>query len=471
MFLALQLDRGNISQALSDNMLSDLGLTTNDYNTGQTIFLVVFLCAELPSQLISKKLGPDRWIPTQITLWSLVAISQFQLKGKASFFVTRGLLGLLEGGFIADTVSWLSYFYTSSELPVRLSFFWTTCTLTAIASSIISFGILRLRDVCGLEGWRWLFLIEGMVHCFTSSKQTANCILGIFTFCVGVASFFKMPASPVQTKTWFRPKGWFTEFEEKLIVNRVLRDDPSKGDMHNREPITLKQLGEALCDYDLWPLYVIGIVTYIPVNTVSSYFTLTLKGLGFSTFNTNLLTIPPNIFHMILLLGQTWLAEHLNERSLIGSLQPLWILPCAAVLAFWGDSQVNVWGTYIVLVVFLSSPYIHATLVGWCMRNSNNGSTRTVSAAVYNMFVQGGSIIASNIYRKDDAPLYRRGNTVLFFISILSLFVLISTKLYYLWRNASRERVWSAMTTEQKTYYQLNTNDKGNKRLDFRFVH
>jgi hypothetical protein len=53
-----------------------------------------------------------------------------------------------------------------------------------------------------------------------------------------------MPPGPTQTRNWFRGKnGWFTEREESIMVNRLLRDDPSKGDMNNRyEPVLIYQI-------------------------------------------------------------------------------------------------------------------------------------------------------------------------------------------------------------------------------------
>lgn len=76
---------------------------------------------------------------------------------------------------------------------------------------------------------------------------------GLLTLVIGLFAWVLMPAGPCQTPSWFRGKdGWFSEREEKIIVNRVIREDPGKSSMHNREPVTPKLLWQSLKDYDLW---------------------------------------------------------------------------------------------------------------------------------------------------------------------------------------------------------------------------
>lgn len=60
------------------------------------------------------------------------------------------------------------------------------------------------------------------------SEELAHSRRGLFTLCVGIASFWLMPAAPSKTRTKHRPNGYFTEREEKIIVNRTIRDDPGK---------------------------------------------------------------------------------------------------------------------------------------------------------------------------------------------------------------------------------------------------
>ncbi|KAJ5450721.1 uncharacterized protein N7458_007170 [Penicillium daleae] len=454
MFFALQVDRGNLVQAVSDTFLADLKLTTNDYNYGNIVFRVSFLVAELPSQLISKKIGPDRWIPIQMVLWSVVAISQCAITDRKTFLLTRSLLGILEGGFIPDIVLWLSYFYTSRELPIRLSFFWTSLSVTTIVTSLLAFAVFHLSGVHGWAGWRWLFLIEGLI-----------------TLSIGLASFFMMPASVVQTKTWFRPNGWFTDREVSIVANRVLRDDPSKGDMHNRQAVTPKRLWNAIKDYHMWPIYFIGVVAYIPQSPPSSYITLTLRSLGFNKFNTNLLTIPANVFHIGNLLLITWISSRLNQWSLVSMFQALWTLPCLLALRFWPDVISNAWGTYAVVTVLLSYPYCHAIVVAWVSRNANNVGNRSVAAALYNMSVQAGDAAAFFIYRDDDKPKYRRGNTDLIAINILAIVLFLAAKAYYVFQNRRRDKIWNAMSEQEQNDYIRNTKDQGSSKLNFRFAH
>lgn len=82
---------------------------------------------------------------------------------------------------------------------------------------------------------------------------------------VGIITFFVMPASISQTGNilrgnakWLHGAGWFSEREEKILVNRLLRDDPSKGDMNNRQHVNWKGFIRAVSDYDLWPIYIVS---------------------------------------------------------------------------------------------------------------------------------------------------------------------------------------------------------------------
>lgn len=78
----------------------------------------------------------------------------------------NGSQGALEGGFIPDVILYLSYFYTSDELSIRLSFFWVAYAGTYIISAFLAYGILHLRGVNGLTGWQWLFALEGSITAF-----------------------------------------------------------------------------------------------------------------------------------------------------------------------------------------------------------------------------------------------------------------------------------------------------------------
>lgn len=182
-----------------------------------------------------------------------------------------------------------------------------------------------------------------------------------------------MAPSPTQTKAWWRPHGWFNEYEEKIMVNRILRDDPSKGDMHNRQAITPKLLWKSLCDFDLWPIYAIGLTFGIPPSPSDQYLTLTLRGLGFDTFNSNLLSIPAQIattinvpsVHIFLqslreltnlqMLILTYISVKWNQRAWLGLFTQFWFLPCLVALAVLPEGTPR-WGSYALVTVILSYP-------------------------------------------------------------------------------------------------------------------
>jgi hypothetical protein len=146
----------------------------------------------------------------------------------------------------------------------------------------------------------------------------------------------------------------------------------------------------------MWPIYLLGLSWLIPNYPVTAYLTLQLKSLGFSTFETNLLTIPAYVLFIVQLLFWTWLSEKINQRFLVGLVSQIWALPLLIALELI-PANTSHWSRWVLSVLLVGAPYVHAILVGITSRNAGTVRTRTVASAFYNMTVQASNVIGTNV--------------------------------------------------------------------------
>ena len=111
------------------------------------------------------------------------------------------------------------------------------------------------------------------------------------------------------------------------------------------------------------------------------------------------------------MLAITYAGEIFSELGLLALAAQLWSLPMLIYMNVVDITKVNKWIVYAVISLIVAHPSAHPIQVAWNSRNSYTVRSRTVSAALYNMFVQAGGIISSNVYRagKNLPPYCKRG--------------------------------------------------------------
>lgn len=171
------------------------------------------------------------------------------------------------------------------------------------------------------------------------------------------------------------------------------------------------------------------------------------------------------------MLGITLFSDYIGKLAVAGIIGQIWVLPFLVSLYIIDSTTTSKWTIWAITTVLLSYPNTHAVQVGWISRNSNTVRLRTVSAAMYNMFVQAQAVIGANVYREDDKPRYRRGNRALVALNVTNIAIYTGVILYYKWVNKKRDDAWNSWTDDEKETYILTTKDEGNKRMDFRFVY
>ena len=195
-------------------------------------------------------------------------------------------------------------------------------------------------------------------------------------------------------------------------VNRILRDDPSKSGMHNREGLSLRMMWACLKDWKLWPLYILGLTflselrrsscafmqltiapVLVPITPPQNYLPLSLRELGFDTTQSNLLSIPSTALGIINLFIFCYLSELIDSRTVAMLTMQIWTLPLLIALYTFG-LHTSSWVSFAVVSLILAYPFVQPVQVAWASTNSASVQLRTVSASLYNMFAQAGGIVA-----------------------------------------------------------------------------
>lgn len=131
---------------------------------------------------------------------------------------------------------------------------------------------------------------------------------------------------------------------------------------NTRQAVGPVLLWEALQDYDMWPIYLLGLSWLIPNQLAVAYLTLVLRSLKFDTFQTNLLTVPAYTLFILQLILWTWISEKINNRYLIILICQLYMLPILIGLETLPAGQHYAWQRYVLNLLLVGFPYVHAII-------------------------------------------------------------------------------------------------------------
>jgi MFS transporter, ACS family, tartrate transporter len=79
-----------------------------------------------------------------------------------SFYLFRFLLGVAEAGFFPGIIFYLTYWYPARERARAYAWFLAAIPVCGVIGGPISGALLGLDGRLGLQGWQWLFLLEGI---------------------------------------------------------------------------------------------------------------------------------------------------------------------------------------------------------------------------------------------------------------------------------------------------------------------
>ncbi|KAJ5194471.1 Major facilitator superfamily domain general substrate transporter [Penicillium cf. griseofulvum] len=383
LYLFSFLDRVNIGNARLYGLEEDLGLVGNQYQVSVSILFVTYCFFEVPSNLVLKKLRPSRYIATISVLWGIIATLTGITQNYGGLIACRILLGVVEAGLFPGFITYLTLFYSKREIALRTSYLFSSAAIAGAFGGLLAYGIGFMDGICGMRGWRWIMIIEG-----------------IPTVLLGVVTWFGLADDP--------DTAYYLNKEERAIVSR--RRARYIGQTESAQKFHWADVKDGVLDWKIWAFSIgqFGIDTML--YGYSTFLPTIIKGMGkWTTAEVQALTIPCYGLGAIAYLGVAWLSDRTQHRAFFICLFCAISVVGYGILISDSSSGVHYFGALMValgLYVAVGLP------LAWLPTNLPRYAKRTYATGLQLTFGNISGVMSPFLYPNSEGPRFVRGNAV-----------------------------------------------------------
>ncbi|CRK30868.1 hypothetical protein BN1723_003984 [Verticillium longisporum] len=222
------------------DLMTVLNLTPKDTSTALALFYVAYVIFDFPSNLVMSRLSPRVWMARIVIATGIIGACFAAVQAAWSLKLLRFLLGFVIAGMWPGMSYYLTLFYPPSRTGKRIGMYFTAAQLSAAVVGLVSAGFQLMDGVGGLVGFRWMFLLYGLI-----------------AIVLGTSLLWWLPDRPLppgQTRTrnsWFK---WLPASPEALKGHDAVVHYHDLRRVYNPRPWTYHDLLQVLIDWRLWPL-------------------------------------------------------------------------------------------------------------------------------------------------------------------------------------------------------------------------
>ncbi|OQD77791.1 hypothetical protein PENDEC_c002G03350 [Penicillium decumbens] len=441
LYLLAFLDRGNIGNAKIEGLVEDLNMTGPQYNWTLTVFFFTYCIFELPSNLLLKKLRPSRWLPLIMVAWGIVMTLMGIVQNYSGLLATRLFLGVAEAGLYPGVAYYITLWYPRHRAQYRQALFFSAASIAGAFSGLLAYGIAKMDGVGGYAGWRWIFILEGLL-----------------TIIVALFSPLAIHDSP-ETATFL------TEQERRFVIHalRIQNSADEREMVQDEAEFRIKYVIDAFTD---WQIY-LGLFTYwgitCPLYGISLFLPSIIKDLGYKSSTAQLLTVPIYITAAVVAVCAAWFSDRRKQRSpFILFFMGLIAFDFIICLASSGRSVPGV----VYFGVFIAVIGIYPAFPGnvtWISVNLAGDYKRAAGMAIYIGVGNLAGAMASNFYRAQDAPQYILGHSLELGFVVVGMITAVLTRFTYQRINRNRDRI-------DPSQYPSDPDSMGDRSPLFRYM-